>query len=156
MQFQCKHGIAGIILALSFAAPVTAGPVDDGEAAYQRGNYASALRLWRPAAERGNARAQFNLGIMYNNGNGVPKDYATAHKWFSRAAAQGDETAAEYRDLVAPNIVPLQEAGVQRRDAGVQSGEAAYQSGNYSTALSAAFLLEIAVEFLRGMLALDS
>jgi len=44
--------------------------------AYQRGDYATAVRLWRPPAEQGNAEAQYNLGVMYAEGDGVPQDYA--------------------------------------------------------------------------------
>ena len=42
------------------------------------GDYATALREWRPFAEQGNASAQFNLGVMYGNGQGVTLDYAEA------------------------------------------------------------------------------
>jgi len=45
------------------------------------------------AAEQGYADAQFNLGLMYANGRGVPQDYAEAAKWFRLAADQGDATA---------------------------------------------------------------
>jgi uncharacterized protein len=44
-------------------------------------------------AEQGNAGAQFNLGVMYNNGQGVPEDYKTAVKWFRLAAEQGQANA---------------------------------------------------------------
>ena len=44
---------------------VFAGPLEDGDTAYQRGDYATALQLWRPLAEQGNADAQLNLGVMY-------------------------------------------------------------------------------------------
>ncbi len=62
-------------------------------AAYQPGHYATALREWRPLAEQGNAKAQFNLGVMYRNGEGVPQDDAKAARWYSKAAEQGDANA---------------------------------------------------------------
>ena len=40
-------------------------------------------------AERGNAQAQFNLGMMYENGQGVRQDYAEALRWYRKAAEQG-------------------------------------------------------------------
>jgi TPR repeat protein len=46
------------------------------------GTTATAVRLFRPLAGQGNARAQFNLGVMYYNGQGVPQDYAETLKWF--------------------------------------------------------------------------
>ncbi len=52
-------------------------------AAYQRGDYATALREWRPLAEQGNAKAQYNLGFMYRYGLGVPQDDAAAWGWYT-------------------------------------------------------------------------
>ena len=57
--------------------------------AAQRGDYATALREFRPFAEQGNARAQYNLGVMYANGQGVSKNNKTALKWYRLAAEQG-------------------------------------------------------------------
>jgi len=70
-----------------------AGPLEDAAAAYVRKDYATALSVWRPLAALGNAAAQFNLGLMYDNGQGVARDYAEAVKWYSLAAAQGDAQA---------------------------------------------------------------
>ncbi len=53
----------------------------------------TALRLWRSLADRGDADAQYNLGVMYNNGDGVPRDYAEAMKWHRKAADQGNGNA---------------------------------------------------------------
>jgi len=53
----------------------------------------AALRLWRLAAEQGNASAQHNLGAMYDKGRGVPQDYAETAKWFRLAAKQGNAQA---------------------------------------------------------------
>ena len=64
-----------------------------GLAAVQRGDFATALREWTPLAEQGDASAQFNLGLMYNNGRGVPQDDKTAVKWYALAAEQGDADA---------------------------------------------------------------
>ena len=60
-----------------------------GLAAYDSGDYATALREWTPLAEQGNANAQFNLGVMYDKGEGVPQNYKTAVKWYRLAAEQG-------------------------------------------------------------------
>ncbi len=65
---------------LGLTAPAWAG-FDEGVAAYNRGDYATTLREWRPLAEQGNAKAQFFLGIMYDKGKGVPQDYAEAVGW---------------------------------------------------------------------------
>jgi uncharacterized protein len=66
-----------------------AGPFEDSVAAYQRGDYATALRLVRPLAEQGRADAQFGLGLMYHEGQGVASVDREAVKWFRLAAEQG-------------------------------------------------------------------
>ena len=68
MKLTFKHALATSILVLSFAAPVAAGPLEDAVAAYDRGDYAIALRLIRALAEQGDAIAQNNLGAMYSLG----------------------------------------------------------------------------------------
>ena len=78
---------------LALAAPANGGQIEDGVAAYQRGDYAAAVRHWRPLAEQGLAGAQYNLGIMYSIGHGVPQDYGEAVKWLRKAAEQGDAQA---------------------------------------------------------------
>jgi len=60
-----------------------------GLTAYESGDYATALREWKLLAKQGNAVAQFNLGVMYYNGQGVPQDDKTAVKWYRLAAEQG-------------------------------------------------------------------
>jgi len=72
---------------------VQADRFEDGEAAYVRGDYAAAAQLWREAAEQGNAVAQFNLGILYEQGQGVSQNYETAAKWYRKAAEQGNAQA---------------------------------------------------------------
>ena len=62
---------------------------ETGMDAYNRGDYATALKELRPLAEQGDANAQFNLGVLYYNGEGVSQDYVQARQWFEKAAAQG-------------------------------------------------------------------
>jgi TPR repeat protein len=64
-----------------------------GGEAYNRGDYAAALKEWRPLAEQGSAKAQDNLGHMYAIGQGVHQDYKTAFKWYNLAAEQGNADA---------------------------------------------------------------
>ena len=83
--------LAALLCSLSFMAG--AQDFDRGAAAYYRGDYASALREWRPLAERGKAEVQTILGAMYYEGKGVPQDYAEAVKWYRKAAEQGEADA---------------------------------------------------------------
>ena len=85
----------GLVLALLVALPATAQDFRKGLAAAQRGDYATALREWRPLAEQGDARAQHNLGVMYSKGRGVTQDYAKALKWYRMAANQGRALAQD-------------------------------------------------------------
>ena len=64
------------------------GWLDDGRAARLRGDYATAVRLFRLAADQGDAIAQQYLGVMYIDGEGVPQNYAEAFKWYRLAADQ--------------------------------------------------------------------
>ena len=82
-----------LLLVACVAVPAVAGPLEDGAAAHEKGDYATALRLWHPLAEQGNAHAQFNLGVMYYNSQGVPQDYEAAMTWFRKAAEQGHDNA---------------------------------------------------------------
>jgi uncharacterized protein len=70
-----------------------------GMDAYNRGDFKTALREWSPLAEKGDASAQFYLGLSYENGDGVPRDYAIARQWYEKSAAQGDEKAQLYLGL---------------------------------------------------------
>jgi TPR repeat protein len=80
---------AGAIIAAAASGVAAAGPLDDGQAAYERGDYVSALRVLRPLAEGGDARAQYMVGLAYDLGNGVPQDHAKAANWYRKAAIQG-------------------------------------------------------------------
>ena len=88
-----KRGILAVFLALALAAPSLAANFQVGWEAYERGDYAMALKEWRPLAEQGDALAQFSLGAMYSVGEGIPQDYAEAVKWYRLAAEQGDASA---------------------------------------------------------------
>jgi TPR repeat protein len=81
-------------------AGAVAGPWEDGMAAYNRGDYVPAIRLFRPLAEQGNAKAQNLLGVMYRRGQGVARNSVRAFVWFSRAASRGDASAkVELREV---------------------------------------------------------
>ncbi len=66
-----------------------AADFEKGLAAYNSGNYATALAEWKPLADQGNASAQANLGVMYDSGEGVIEDDREAVKWYRLAAEQG-------------------------------------------------------------------
>jgi TPR repeat protein len=87
--------IGGLIVTAQIlgSAVAVAGPWEDGMAAYNRGDYVPAIRLFRPLAEQGNPKAQNVLGVMYRKGEGVTRNRARAFMWFSFAAKRGDAKA---------------------------------------------------------------
>ena len=103
-----------------------------GMEAAQAGNFATALKEWLPLAEQGDRNLQYNLGVMYRNGwgvpqddaeavkwfrlaafnlgwmyrsgKGVPQDHVMAHMWYNIAAANGIEDASKWRDEAAARM----------------------------------------------------
>lgn len=124
MKRSIKSLLATLVVSLSLAAPVLAGPLADGAVAHERGDYATALRLWRPLAEQGDALIQNLLGNMYRAGEGVPQDYAKAARWHRKAAEQGDDNGQE----ITRHIVHTRE----RCAAGLRDGTYVDQLGGRS------------------------
>ncbi len=95
------------------AAQAPRTPPQNGVAAYAKGDYATAARLYKLAAGQGDALAQNNLGVMYYNGTGVPQDYILAHMWSNLAASSPEDPdggiATTNRDsLAAGKMTPAQ------------------------------------------------
>ena len=86
------HTILIILLCLLTSLSVSAD-FQKGLDAYNGADYATALREWKPLAEQGYALAQYNLALMYANGEGVPEDDKEAVKWFRLAAEQSHASA---------------------------------------------------------------
>jgi uncharacterized protein len=92
---QARHWSAALICAsLAWAAPAHAQNVKAGIDAWQRGDYVSAVAIWRPLAEAGDPDASFNMGQAYRLGRGVLVDLSTAQSWLERAA-QKDHVDAQ-------------------------------------------------------------
>lgn len=99
-----RWGLVGLFVGLigfwgdigEVQAVISGGYVGEYGDAYYRGDYATALKEWRPLAERGNGKAQLNIGFLYHMGQGVPKDYIQAMQWYRKAAAQGYSLAQVY------------------------------------------------------------
>src|ERR1700734_715276 len=77
-----------LILAAVLAAIPALADFQAGLDAYQKGDYVGAAKEWRPMAEAGDPIAQFNLGLLYLDGHGVPQSSVEAANWFRRAAEQ--------------------------------------------------------------------
>ena len=68
--------------------------------AAERGDFATAIRECEPLAKKGNAIAQYNLGVLYYTGEGVIQDNVYAHMWWNIAASSGDKGAVKKRDTI--------------------------------------------------------
>ena len=84
-----KHISIILALLMMLCSPVAAQDFDKGLAAAQAGDFATAFKEWLPLAEAGDVNAQFRLGIMYDNGDGVTQNHKEAVKWYKLAAEQG-------------------------------------------------------------------
>lgn len=78
---------------IAFVRPAAADSLVDGLQAYEAGHFGQALQLLTPLANQSNSQAQFRLGMMYYQGQGVPEDEKLAVYWLKRAASQGNTHA---------------------------------------------------------------
>jgi TPR repeat protein len=104
--------IAGLVVAAQILGLIgaLAGPWEEGMAAYNRGDYAPAMQLFRPLARQGNAKAQAAIGAMYRKGQGVAKSSAHAFMWLSIAAARGDADARTEMNEMARTMSAKEQA----------------------------------------------
>jgi TPR repeat protein len=77
------------------SADLMAQDFNKGMKAYQAGHYETAVHEWRQLAARGYAPAEYNLGVMYRQGEGVIQDSAEAANWLRLAAEEG-HVGAQY------------------------------------------------------------
>ena len=89
MDRYLTFGFLILMFSISMTVSAFGGQFEDATAAYERGDYATAFRLMKPLAEKGDAKAQHNLGVMYDYGRGVPQDYTMALKWYRMSAEHG-------------------------------------------------------------------
>jgi uncharacterized protein len=101
MKNWTKLSVAALAM-IAVATPLAVAQADvrAGVEAWEAGDYARALREWRPLAQAGDADAQFNLAQAYKLGRGVPQDMAQAIAWYERAASQGHIQAEDNLGLV--------------------------------------------------------
>jgi hypothetical protein len=86
----------------------------NGVVAYQEGDYQTAHRCLIGAANKGVAEAQYNLGLMYFEGQGVPQDFQAAYMWLNIAAMDGDKVAVKAPDFVAKELTTCQLGAAQK------------------------------------------
>ena len=87
------------LLFLLTLTTVIAADLQKGLDAAIKGDFQMAQKEWRPLAEQGHASAQFYLGMMYDNGDGMAEDDSQAVYWYRKAADQGNAWAQVYLGL---------------------------------------------------------
>ena len=105
--------VALVVLLLNPTAAVSAD-FQKGMDAAQRGDYTTALREWTPLAEQGHDSVQYNLGMMYAAGRGVPQNYVYAHMWANIASSNGNETGGKLGDSTAEKMSPAEIFAAQK------------------------------------------
>jgi TPR repeat protein len=93
-------GLLILLFPISMAVTGYSGQCEDAVAAYKRGDYATAHRLFHPLAQQGTSQAQYSLGVMYEKGQGVPQDYSEAANWYRKAAKQNHASAQNNLGLI--------------------------------------------------------
>jgi TPR repeat protein len=102
-QRALNIAVATLVCVLGSATALLAGPLDDAKAAHERQDYAAELQILRPLANKGDAVAQYLIGVLFENGFGVPRDYVQAVAWFRKAAAGGDTNSKTTLGLLYAN-----------------------------------------------------
>jgi TPR repeat protein len=93
LRFSNGAMLAASLMMASIPDAACAGPLEDAEEAYRKGDYATAIPIYRSLAEKGNVSAQMRLGFFYESGTGLKRDWLESAKWFSKAADGGNESA---------------------------------------------------------------
>ncbi|MBT4890870.1 MAG: sel1 repeat family protein, partial [Rhodospirillales bacterium] len=81
--------LATFSIGILFTSPVYSADLHKGMEAFNVGDFATALSEWEPLANQGEPFAQYLMGVMYHEGNGVPQNTKVAIKWYTKAAEQG-------------------------------------------------------------------
>jgi TPR repeat protein len=121
-----RHLAVVAVLGLS-AVDVSAQDFDTGSEALDKGDFATAFREFKPLAEQGYAKAQFNLGYMYITGNGTTKDVLAAEKWFILSAESGDPIVQPLASVALWNLYYLENSAKNYDKAAYWAKKAAAQ-----------------------------
>jgi uncharacterized protein len=93
VQYRAKRNLVLGIGIMLGGAPLLYGDIAAGMEAFRNKDYQKAFREYKAAAEAGQAEAQFDLGVLYAQGLGVPRDLSEAARWYRQAAEQGNAEA---------------------------------------------------------------
>ncbi|MAZ03759.1 MAG: hypothetical protein CMN56_11540 [Sneathiella sp.] len=107
-------------------APATSAPAAPGsglslaekmemaDLAYSLQQYQQSLGIWAPLAAEGNAMAQYRMGVLFNNGQGVPVDRVRAYYWWDKARSNGSAAAASAIGTLEQTLTHLEKRQIDR------------------------------------------
>ncbi len=103
--FRMRTKTTAVCLEVAVLCLLVVGCIEDKRAdkAFQRGDYRKTAQELRYLAEHGDVRAQYDLGLLYDMGEGVPQDNREAMNWYHRAAEQGEPRAQYNLGLMYAN-----------------------------------------------------
>ena len=111
MRIAVRNTLSVIFI---FFSTLVVADFDKGMTAYNSSDYATAIKEFSVAAEQGIADAQYNLGVMYAKGEGVPENYIKAYMWVSLAAAFGYKDEKKAKEVLKKRMSSEQIAEAQR------------------------------------------
>lgn len=121
-----QYRLMVLVTALALGAAPALADVKAGVDAWSQGDYAKALKTWRPLAEAGDSDAQFNMAQAYKMGRGVPQDMSIALDYYRKAAAQGHTQAEDqyglllYQQGQRPEAMPYLQRAAERGETRAQ------------------------------------
>lgn len=143
----CRHALVACAFFAAFSSPTfaqtaqVAAAFNEGSAAYERRDFRAAFNAFHFAAEQGFAPAQFNIAMMYDDGQGVAQNKSAAINWYRKAAEQGHRDAqfnlaVAYKDGIGvqkdmPSAIVWYRKAAEQGDAEAQLSLAlAYENGD--------------------------
>jgi uncharacterized protein len=103
---KCATAKLALVLSLCLSSLCARADLYSASVAYKKQDYAEAFKEYRELAELGQPQAQFNLAVMYANGEGTAVSYTSAHAWASLARANGDSNADALVAKLEPQLTP--------------------------------------------------
>ncbi|MBU0621649.1 MAG: SEL1-like repeat protein [Gammaproteobacteria bacterium] len=135
-----------LLLVSGFAHASDNALISEANAALSKKDYSTAVSKFSVVAQHGNAAAQFNMGVFYINGQGVPRDEKQAYEWFGKSAAQGharalqvlQKAAAKGNEIAKSELSKLQQPPSPQIQAPAQSPQASSATGEGASLLTEA------------------
>lgn len=96
LRNQFMRACLSVVLLIMTAGLVAAASLEEAKTALDKGDFLSAQRTYSELSSQGDRTAQRQLGLMYDEGQGIPKQHHQAVRWYAVAASQGDPEAPYY------------------------------------------------------------